>query len=69
MSWPNLKSGAKQTWTEGEGLQAERGIGLRKREDFSCFGPKKKRGILITFLIKLITEMIFELLKILPMLK
>ncbi len=43
--------------------------GPRTEAELFLFRPEKEKGILNTFPIKLITEMIFELLKILPMLK
>jgi hypothetical protein len=43
--------------------------GLRGRDRMGWIRPKLSRRIFITFPIKLINEMIFELLKILPMLK
>ena len=53
-------SSAGPTWAARPGTQ--------KRE-MGWKGPKTWKRIIITFPIKLINEMIFELLKILPMLK
>jgi hypothetical protein len=65
-----LKEGHKLDFgKERERAAGREEIGPRDKGELFQFRPEKEKLILITFSIKLITEMIFELLKILPMLK
>jgi hypothetical protein len=68
LGWLKTKQRKKEKGGSSAGLTWAARPCTQKRE-MGWKGPKTRKRIFITFPIKLINEMIFELLKILPMLK